>query len=269
MSSNQHSTAKSRVIKGVNWIGLRTLIKREIERFTSVYLQTIIAPIITTLLFYAIFALAFGGVARSISGVPFLHFLAPGLIMMTMVQNAFANTSSSMIIAKLNGSIFDLLMPPLSYVEFMAGFLIGGLARGLCVGVATGLAMAVFVPISIHSIGLIILYAILGNILLSALGLVAGVWAEKFDHIAAVTNFIVTPLTFLSGTFYSVDSLPEFWHGLALYNPFFYMIDGFRYSFIGQADGDILTGILVLMGVNVFLIGAIYQMLRSGYKLRS
>jgi len=211
---------KPRKIGAVNWIGLLTLVKREVDRFTSVYVQTILAPVVTTLLYCVVFALAFGGIAREVNGIAFLKFLAPGLIMMTMVQNAFANASSSMVIAKYQGSIVDV-------------------------------------------------FAALGNLMLGALGLAGGIWADKFDHISAVTNFVVTPLTFLSGTFYSMSSLPEMWQSIATYNPFFYMIDGFRYGFIGQGGSDVAIGIGVLVAVNVVLVGLILMMLRTGYKIKS
>jgi ABC-2 type transport system permease protein len=256
-------------IRMFNLIGLQTLIKREVDRFISVYMQTIVAPVVTTLLFYTIFALAFGGVARKVGDVPFLEFLAPGLIMMTMVQNAFANTSSSIVISKVQGSIIDVLMPPLSDFEIYLGFTIGALLRGLVVGFVTCVVVWMFVPLPIHSPLLIVVYAVLGNVLLGSLGLAAGIWSEKFDHIAAVTNFIVTPLTFLSGTFYAVEHLPPVWRGLAHYNPFFYMIDGFRAGFIGHADSNIAFGIVFLTLVNIVLALLTFMMLRTGYKIRS
>ena len=246
-----------------------TLVRREVGRFLTVYMQTIAAPIVTTLLFYAIFALAFGGVERRIGDIPFLEFLAPGLIMMTMVQNAFANSSSSLVIAKVQGNIVDILLPPLSELEIFIGYVTGAVLRGLLVGVATAIAVSLFVPLSIHSLALILVYALLGNIMLGSLGVAAGVWSEKFDHMATVTNFIITPLTFLSGTFYSISSLPGIWHKLALYNPFFYMIDGFRAGFIGHADGHITTGIILLSAINVILAVFILWMLRTGYKIKS
>jgi ABC-2 type transport system permease protein len=258
-----------RVIKGINRVGLMTLVQREISRFLIVYMQTIIAPIITTLLFYTVFALAFGGAQRYIGDVPFLAFLAPGLIMMNMAQNAFSNTSSSLVIAKMQGNIVDILMPPLSDFELLVGFTVGSVVRGLVVGMATLAAVAVFVPVHIHSWSLILVFALLGAMLMGSLGFATGIWSEKFDHLATVTNFIITPLTFLSGTFYSVNSLPEFWRGLALYNPFFYMIDGFRAGFIGHADGSILTGILLLVSLNILLAGLVLWMLRTGYKMKS
>ncbi len=256
-------------INTINTIGLFTLVKREVDRFLNVYMQTIVAPVITTLLFYTIFALAFGGIARQVGDVPFLEFLAPGLIMMTMVQNSFANTSSSIVISKVQGNIVDILLPPLSPFEMLSGFIIGAVFRGLVVGTVTGIVVSLFVPITIASIGLVVSYAVLGTMLMASLGLAAGVWSEKFDHIAAVTNFIVTPLTFLSGTFYSIDALPKMWQGLAYYNPFFYMIDGFRAGFIGQSDGDPIWGIAFLIAINLLLVGLIYWMLRTGYKIKS
>lgn len=256
-------------IRTFNTVGLFTLYKREVDRFLNVYLQTLVAPVITTLLFYTIFALAFGGIARQVGDVPFLEFLAPGLIMMTMVQNAFANTSSSIVISKVQGSIVDILLPPLSPTELYLGFTAGAITRGLIVGAVTGLVVSVFVPITISSFAIVLAFAVLGTMLLGSLGLAAGIWSEKFDHIAAVTNFIVTPLTFLSGTFYSIESLPEMWQGIAHYNPFFYMIDGFRSGFIGQADADPMLGIGVLVAINVFLAALSLWMLRSGYKIKS
>lgn len=252
-----------------NAIGLKTLIEKEVARFLSVYMQTIIAPVVTTLLFYAVFALAFGGVAKHVGSIPYLEFLAPGLLMMSMVQNAFANTSSSLVIAKVQGNIVDLLMPPLSPAELLAGFLFGGIFRGLVVGLVTGIIIAGFVTIHIYDVGAILLYSLLGTMMLSSLGVAGGVWSQKFDHIAAVTNFIITPLTFLSGTFYAMSSLPEKWQVLGHYNPFFYMIDGFRYGFTGQVEGDLTTGILMLMAINLGLIILCHRMLATGYKIKS
>ncbi len=259
----------SRRISGVNWTGFHTLIAKEVGRFINVYSQTIIAPMVTTLLFYAVFALAFGGIARQIGDVNYMDFLAPGLIMMTMVQNAFANTSSSMVIAKVQGTINDVLMPPLSPAEFYCGFMIGGVLRGLMVGLATGLIIALVVGLSIHNLLYIVVFAVLGTMMLSSLGLAGGIWSEKFDHIAAVTNFVVTPLTFLSGTFYSIEQLPPFWQNLAHFNPFFYMIDGFRAGFIGHADGHVMIGLAVLIAANIVLSYLCLWMIRSGYKIKS
>ncbi len=273
MNAQHYNQLQPRVIGKFNAVGLMTLIKREVGRFLAVYTQTIIAPVITTLLFYTIFAVAFGGIAREIDGMPFLHFLAPGLVMMTMVQNAFANTSSSMVISKVQGNIVDVLMPPLSSFEIMLGYIIGSVVRGVTVGACTLIAINFFVDIQIHNLFVVIAYAFLGTMMLGCMGLAAGIWSEKFDHIAAVTNFLVTPLTFLSGTFYSIKSLPEAWQVLALYNPFFYMIDGFRAGFI---DNDIHNGMAnaywgigFLCIINACLVSLILWMLRTGYKIKS
>ncbi len=258
-----------RKINGMNWVGLATLVKKEVGRFVNVYTQTVIAPVMTTLLFYAVFALAFGGITRTIGDIPYLSFLAPGLIMMTMVQNAFANTSSSIVVAKVQGSIVDVLMPPLSARELYMGYVIGGVVRGVMVGAVVATVVAVTVGLSFHSLFHIVAFAILGNMLLATIGLAAGVWSQKFDHIAAVTNFIVTPLTFLSGTFYSVTQLPGIWQDIAHYNPFFYMIDGFRYGFIGHADGNVMVGLWFLIAVNLVVSALTLHMIHSGYKIKT
>ncbi|PZQ48088.1 MAG: multidrug ABC transporter permease [Micavibrio aeruginosavorus] len=260
---------KPRVIPPINFIGLQTLVKKEVGRFLNVYTQTIVAPVVTTLLYYAVFALAFGGIAKTVEGIPYLTFLAPGLVMMTMVQNAFANTSSSLVIAKVQGNIVDVLLPPISPAELFAGYMIGGVLRGLIVGAVCATAVALTVGMQIHALWAVIVYAVLGNMMLSSLGLAAGIWSEKFDHIAAVTNFIVTPMTFLSGTFYAASQLPGIWQTLVHYNPFFYMIDGFRYGFIGHADGNMTVGLVMLVIINAFLASLTYWMLKTGYKIKS
>ena len=252
----------------VNWIGFWTLYNKEVKRFIKVYSQTILAPIITTLLFYMVFALALDAGSRSVGDVPYLAFLAPGLIMMVITQNAFANTSSSVVIAKVQGNIVDILLPPLNSVELALGWVLGGVTRGIVVGFFTWLVLVMFVDIPVHSPGLILFHAISGSMLLSTLGVVGGIWSEKFDHIAAVTNFVVTPLTFLSGTFYSVERLPENWLFMAHLNPFFYMIDGFRAGFIGHADGDIMIGLVVGVVTNAALLALAIRMLQTGYRLR-
>lgn len=258
-----------RYIGRVNWIGLGTLVKREVGRFVKVYSQTIIAPVVTTLLFYTVFALAFGGIAREVNGVPFLQFLAPGLIMMTMAQNAFANTSSSLIIAKIQGNIIDVLMPPLSSMEIFLGFLIGGVARGLCVGFVGIVIISLFVELPVDSLLVVCVFAVLGTMMMAIMGIMAGVWAEKFDHIAAFTNFFVTPLTFLSGTFYSIEVLPESWKAMASFNPFYYMIDGFRFGFLNHHESLLTQGLSFLIITNVILAVVTYQMIKSGYKIKS
>lgn len=255
-----------------NWVGVYTLARKEVGRFLSVYLQTIIAPVMTTLLYYIIFTLAFDGVegrGSGIEGVSYITFLVPGLIMMGMAQNAFANTSSSIVIGKVQGNIIDVLMPPLSPGEILTGYIAGGVARGVVVGTVSVCILVPFIGLNIANIGYLIIFGVLGTMMLSLLGVIGGIWAEKFDHIAAVTNFIVTPLTFLSGTFYSIDRLTPFWQTLAHANPFFFMIDGFRAGFIGVADMSLTLGICVLIAVNILLWTVAFAMLKTGYRIKT
>jgi len=257
----------------VNWIGFWTLFSKEVRRFIKVYSQTVIAPVMTTLLFYLVFSLAMGGTpgaaARMVGQVPFFNFLAPGLIMMAMSQNAFANTSSSVMISKVQGSIVDVLMTPISPNELALAYVMGGVVRGLVVGLVTTLAIALFLPIRIHDFGAVALFGVLATMMLALLSVMGSIWADKFDHIAAVTNFIVTPLTFLSGTFYSVDRFPPTLRLLSHINPFFYMIDGFRYGFIGEAEAPLWTGAVVLAVIDAILWAMTLRMLVTGYKLKS
>ncbi|MDZ5646710.1 ABC transporter permease [Nitrospirillum sp. BR 11828] len=258
-----------RALGAVNWVGFATLTKREIRRFLKVWVQTIAAPVVTTLLFYAVFALALGGVVRMVGDVPFLRFLGPGLIMMGMAQNAFANSSSSVLVSKVQGNIVDVLMPPLSSLEFVSAFVTGGVVRGLLVGLVTWIVIEMVVPLGMHAPFYVLFHALMASMLLSLLGLIGGIWADKFDHMAAVTNFVITPLSFLSGTFYTLDSAPPFFHTLAHVNPFFYFIDGFRYGFIGHTDGTLGTGIVVMLGTNLVLWLVALRMVSTGYKLKA
>jgi ABC-2 type transport system permease protein len=257
-----------RTYGAVNWLGTWTLFEKEVRRFLKVYFQTIMAPVVTTLLFLAVFALALGRAAVDVKGVPFVVFLAPGLIMMAMVQNAFANTSSSLIIAKVQGNIVDLMMPPLTGAEQTVALAMGGVARGLVVGIAVTAGIACFVPMTFSHPGLILYHAVMGSLMLSLLGMLGGIWADKFDHMAAITNFLVTPLSFLSGTFYSIDRLPSELHVVALANPFFYMIDGFRAGFIGHADASVAVGIVVVGLVDLGLGLLTWRLFERGYKLK-
>lgn len=252
-----------------NWLGVWTLYAREVRRFLKVYTQTILAPMVTTLLFLAVFALALGGAVRMVGDVPFLEFLAPGLIMMAIAQNGFANTSSSIMIAKVQGNIVDTLMPPLTPHELTMAICLGGATRGVVVGAAVAVAMSIFVPLSFSHPFFIAYHAFMAALMLSLLGTIGGIWSEKFDHIAAVTNFVVTPLSFLSGTFYSIQRLPEAVQTVALFNPFFYMIDGIRYGFIGYSDGNPMIGLIVMAGVNAVLWAICHRMFATGYKLKT
>lgn len=258
----------------VNWLGLQTLIAKEIRRFMKVSFQTIFAPLISTLLFLIVFIQAFGRGDTAIHGVPYVEFLAPGLVMMAILTNAFANSSSSLIIGKVQGSIVDVLMPPLSAGELTAAFLVGAAARGLLVAFVTALTSAVFMaftptPMGIAAPWAIIYFGVAAALMFGMLGVIGGIWAEKFDQLAAVTNFIITPLTFLSGTFYAVSNLPEPFLTISHFNPVFYLIDGFRYGFTGVAEASLWAGAAVTLALNVVLGAACYLLFRSGYKLKS
>ncbi len=256
------------VTGAVNWYGLWTLYRKEVRRFLKVPAQTVLAPTATALLMMAIFTLALGGALRTVGDVPFLEFLAPGLMMMTMIQSAFANTSSSIIISKIQGNIVDLLMTPLSPGEIALGLTLAGITRGLVAGAVLLAAVQPFVEVWPQHLGFVLFHAVAASMALSLLGLMTGIWAEKFDQMASATNFIITPLAFLSGTFYSIERLPEVLQAVSQFNPFFYMIDGLRYGFIGTADGSLAAGVAVMLGVNAALWLACHRMLATGYKLK-
>lgn len=258
-----------RTIGMFNWIGFKTLLTKEVTRFMKVYTQTVIAPVITTILYYLIFNLAFGEIRKSVGDIEYMIFLMPGLIMMAMAQNAFMNTSSAFMISKYDGSIIDLMMPPLSNFEITSAKILGGVVRGLVVGFVSVVTFMLLSHMAIYNMFYILFHAVMGSMLLSTMGFMTGIWAEKFDHTAAVTNFLVTPMTFLSGTFYSIDQLSDTWKPLVLYNPFFYMIDGFRYGFTGYADSNLTAGIFVMLALNIIFFYIAYKMLKSGYKIKS
>jgi len=259
------------VIPFVNWRGLATLYLKEVRRFFKVQLQTVWAPAITTLLFLAIFTVALGRGGRTMLGVPFNDFLAPGLIVMGMIQNAFANSSSSILIGKVQGTIIDSLMPPLSAGELLVSYVAGALTRAWLVGAAIWLFMILWpdVHVAIRHPLAVLYYGSMGAIMLALMGVFTGIWAEKFDHSAAITNFVVQPLSLLSGTFYTIDRLAGPWQAISHANPFFYIIDGFRYGFIGVSDGPLMTGALLLLAINVALWALCYRLLRTGWKLKA
>ena len=260
---------KVKSFKGFNWIGFYTLYSKEVRRFLNVFAQTVLAPAITTLLFYIIFTISVDRSYLSTESFTFSQFLAPGLVCMSIMQNAFANTSSSILISKVQGNIVDVLMPPLSEYELTFSYSLGGVTRGLLVGLSVSIVIYLIVPIQITNLFIILYFALFSSLLLSLLGILCGIWAKKFDHMASVTNFIILPLTFLSGTFYSIERLPEDWRFFAYLNPFFYIIDGFRYGFVGVSDSNISLGIFILAVANlIFLILTIY-IFKKGYGLRN
>ena len=259
------------VLKGVNWGGLKTLYIKEVRRFFKVQMQTVWAPAITTLLYLAIFTIALGRGGRMVMGVPFANFLAPGLIVMAMIQNAFANSSFSLLVGKIQGNIVDYLMPPLSTGELIAGLIGASVTRAFLVGGAVWLAMLLWpgVSVAVRHPELVLWFGLMGSLLLAFLGLLTSVWAEKFDHAAAVSNFVVTPLSLLSGTFYSVHQLSPTFQAVSHANPFFYVISGFRAGFLGVSDSPLLVGGVALFAVNVAMWALCYALLKSGWKIKN
>ncbi len=251
-----------------NYLCVFTLFKKEVLRFLKVGIQTVVGPAISSLLFLTVFSLALGRSVNQINNVNLSEFIAPGLIMMTMLQNSFANAASSIGQAKFQGNIVDVLMAPLSNYELTIGYIMGAVARGIICGLVTFLGIIIFIPLSIHSYYALFFYTLMGCLMMGSIGTMVGVWADKWDQQQGITNFIVLPLTFLSGTFYSISRLPDFWQNFALFNPFFYNIDGFRYAFIGQSDSQLLLGGIILIFLNICLFYLCYLMFKKGYKLK-
>lgn len=252
----------------VNWLGLYTLAARETQRFVGVWTQTLLAPLVTAGLFLAIFSLAIGPSRGDVNGVPFAAFLAPGILMMTVIQNAFANTSSSIMIAKVQGNIVDTLMPPLSPLETVLGYLAGSIIRGMMVAIAIGIAMFTLLGINVVHPVWALGFVFLGSAFMGGLGIIAAIYANKFDQMAAITNFVITPLSFLSGTFYSIDHLPPAVQVITRFNPVFYLIDGLRFGVIGQSDSPPWLGLLVCSMATVAVIALCWSWLRSGFRMK-
>ena len=264
------------IIRGVNRIGLWSLYIKEVRRFLKVQTQTIWAPAVTTLLFLVIFTVAMGRGNRLILGVPFATFVAPGLIMMGMMQNAFANSSFSLLVGKVQGTIIDLLMPPLTEAELMTGIVLASMTRAVMVGGALALAMLLWPGVHMMAVHpwAIVWFGLMGSAFLSFLGLLTSLWAEKFDHAAAVTNFVVAPMSLLSGTFYVISNLSPLFQSISRANPFFYMISGFRFGFLGESDigntNHAVIGAAIGTGVLNLVLGVVsYRLLKSGWKLKS
>lgn len=258
-------------IRQVNWGGLKALYVKEVRRFFKVQTQTIWAPALTTLLYLVIFTVSMGRTGRMTLGVPFADFLAPGLIMMGMIQNAFANSSFSLLVGKIQGTIVDYLLPPLSNAELLAGIVGASVTRAVFVGFAIWGAMLFWPGVSIapKHIWAIVAFGLLGSTLLALIGVLTSIWAEKFDHAAAVGNFVVAPLALLSGTFYSLDRLAPVFQAVSHANPFHYAISGFRYGFIGRSDIPLGIGFAVLLGLDFALATIAYLLLKAGWKVKS
>ncbi|MHB1085927.1 MAG: ABC transporter permease [Thiobacillus sp.] len=248
--------------------GFSALFYKELLRFWKVVVQTVVAPVVTALLYLLIFSHVLESQVMVYPGVTYTSFLVPGLVMMSMLQNAFSNSSSSLIQSKMMGSIVFVLLPPLSYLAFFLAYLGAAILRGLVVGLGVWMVTLWFAPLHMPHLGWLLVYALLACAIMGALGILAGVWAEKFDQLAAFQNFLILPLTFLSGVFYSIHSLPAFWQSVSHANPVFYLIDGFRYAFVGQSDTDPWLGLLVASACFVAISGVTLALLKSGYKLR-
>ncbi len=253
----------------VNWRGTATLAQREVQRFLNVWSQTILGPLINAGLFLLIFTIAIGEGRPDVMGVPFMHFLTPGILIMTVIQNAFSNSASSITSAKVQGNIVDTLMPPLSASELVAGYVAGAVARGMIVAVVIALGAALFLGVGIAHPLWALAFVLAGSVFMGGLGVVAGIYATKFDHLSTITNFVVTPLSFLSGTFYSIESLPPVLRAISHVNPFFYIIDGVRYGMVGISDAPPLRGLAVALLSAAVVIFISWRWFKTGYRLKS
>lgn len=273
-SSTAHRYSDPRKYGVINTQGLWTLYKREVGRFLKVWMQTLLAPAISSLLLMTVFKLAFGNrgeLSGDFEGIAFENFLAPGLVIMAVLQNAFQNTSSSLTIAKVQGSTVDFLMPPLSPLELTIGFVAGAATRGVCVGLMIGVIIQLsgLATLGIQHIWAIVWFSLVASVILGAIGAAGGIWADKFDHLAAVSNFVIIPLTFLSGTFYDIKKLDPWAQTLAHLDPFFYIIDGFRYGFLGVSNSDLGVGVAVTGGMALFTCAFVWWLFKIGYKLKA
>jgi len=253
----------------VNWIGFWTLYKKEVLRFLIVVIQTVISPLVTSLLFLLVLSLAIGNDRGNVLGFPFITFLAPGLIAMQVIQQAFSHSSSSIMIGKIQGNIVDILYAPLTAGEITLATNLAACTRSIIIAIVSIFVFSFIVEIEIRHFLSILIYTFLGSFILSSIGIIIGLWAEKFDHMASATNFIIVPLSFLSGTFYSVDRLPDILKNISEWNPFFYIIDGFRFGFLGISDGSIKFGFFYLLILSFLTWFVAYILFKKGYKIKS
>ena len=253
----------------INWVGFFTLYKKEVLRFLVVVIQTVISPLVTSLLFLLVLSLAIGNDRDNVLGYPFISFLAPGLIAMQVIQQAFSHSASSIMIGKIQGNIIDILYAPLSPAEVTLAINLAACTRSVIIAIVSIVVFQFIVEMKFYSFFYIFIFTFLGSFLLSSIGFIIGLWAEKFDHMASATNFIIVPLSFLSGTFYSIERLPDILKDISEINPFFYIIDGFRYGFLGISDGSIKFGLgyLILLSFFTWFVG--YILFKKGYKIKS
>jgi len=253
----------------VNWLGFYTLYRKEILRFLKVAIQTIISPLVTSLLFLMVLSLAIGNERGEALGYPFITFLAPGLIAMQIIQQAFSHTSSSIMIGKIQGNIVDVLYAPLSAAEVTLATILAAVTRSFIIAAFSIMVFSFIIELHFHSFYYIFIYTLLGSFILGSIGFIVGLWAEKFDNMASATNFIIVPLSFLSGTFYSIERLPAILQKISEWNPFFYIIDGFRYGFLGVSDGSLKFGLLYLSILSCLTWFVSYILFKKGYKIKS
>ena len=253
----------------INWIGFKSLWFKECSRFMAVWQQTLLSPLVSSLLFLSVLSLALGNDRGEVLGYPFITFLAPGLIAMSIITQSFSHAVSSLMIGKIQGNIVDMLYAPLSALEVSMAIIFAAVARSFLIAIISVVVFSLIVQIPINSIFYIFIFGLLSSFILGSLGFIAGLWAEKFDHTATVTNFIITPLSFLSGVFYSIEKLPNFFQTVSHINPFFYMIDGFRYGFLGNSDGSITIGITYLIILSIVMWYLAFYLYKKGYKIKS
>jgi ABC-2 type transport system permease protein len=253
----------------VNWIGFKSLWLKECNRFMTVWQQTLLSPLVSSLLFLSVLSLALGNNRGDVLGYSFINFLAPGLIAMSVLTQSFSHSVSSLMIGKIQGNIVDMLYAPLSAFEVTMAIILAALTRSFLIAIISITVFSLIVDITINNIFYIFVFGFLSAFILGSLGFITGLWAEKFDHTATVTNFIITPLSFLSGVFYSIDKLPELFQNISHINPFFYMIDGFRYGFLGKSDGPIFIGLIYLTILSIIMWYIAFFLYKKGYKIKS
>ena len=253
----------------INWIGFKSLWLKECQRFLVVWAQTLLSPLISSLLFLSVLTLALGDDRGEVLGYSFINFLAPGLIAMSIITQSFSHSVSSLMIGKIQGNIVDTLYAPLSALEVSLSIILAAVTRSLLIAIISIIVFSMIIEIKIYSFVYIVVYGFLTSFILGGLGFIAGLWAEKFDHTASVTNFIITPLSFLSGVFYSIDKLPQLFQTISYINPFFYMIDGFRYGFLGKSDGSITVGLIYLIILSIVMWYVAFLLYKKGYKIKS
>ena len=253
----------------INWIGFKSLWLKECNRFLTVWQQTLLSPLVSSLLFLSVLSLALGENRGDVLGHSFINFLAPGLIAMSIITQSFSHSVSSLMISKIQGNIVDMLYAPLSALEVSMAIILAAMTRSFLIAIISIAVFSLIVKIHIHDIFYIFIFGFLSSFILGSLGFIAGLWAEKFDHTATVTNFVITPLSFLSGVFYSINKLPQLFQSISYINPFFYMIDGFRFGFLGKSDGSINVGIIYLTVLSILIWFIAFYLYKKGYKIKS